>query len=255
MTTPILVHLNKETGVSTITFNRPEKYNAINEAMASAFHVAVQNIAANKNIRCVVLKGAGKVFMAGGDITAFADDLDRVDLVLQRILRHMHPALITLQQLPVPVIAAIHGLAAGAGLSIVLSADYAICNYSAEFILAYDRLATVPDCGGTWFLRQKLGHRAAFALMLEGGVLSATQAKDIGIVNAVFENDIYQKQLSALIQKIACGQHTLLDCSSNCLPRIFHWPLNLRQKKPLSWRPHTHRILKPPFAISQISKH
>lgn len=164
MTTPILVDMNKETGFRTITFNRPEKYNAIDEAMAAAFHEAVQAIASDKGIRCVVLKGAGKAFMAGGDVAAFAADPDRADLVLQRILRHMHPALLILQQLPVPVIAAIHGPAAGAGLSMVLSADYAICSQSAEFILAYDRLATVPDCGGSWYLRQKLGPRADLPL-------------------------------------------------------------------------------------------
>ncbi|MEJ5022826.1 enoyl-CoA hydratase/isomerase family protein [Ochrobactrum vermis] len=205
MTTPILVDLNKETGVSTITFNRPEKYNAIDEAMAAAFHEAVQAIASDKGIRCVVLKGAGKAFMAGGDVAAFAADPDRADLVLQRILRHMHPALLILQQLPAPVIAAVHGPAAGAGLSLVLSADYAICSQLAEFILAYDRLATVPDCGGTWYLRQKLGPRAALSLMLKGGKLNASQAREIGIVNDVVEDSSYHEQLAALIQKIATG--------------------------------------------------
>lgn len=205
MTNPILVDLNNKTGICTITFNRPEKYNAIDETMAAAFHQAMQAIVLDKSIRCVVLKGAGRAFMAGGDLAAFAADADRADLVLQRILRHMHPALLILQKLPVPVIAAVHGPAAGAGLSMVLSADYAICNQSAEFTLAYDRLATVPDCGGTWHLRRKLGPRAAFALMLKGGKLNASQASEIGIVNDVIEDSCYEEQLSVLIQKIASG--------------------------------------------------
>jgi len=205
MTHPVLVTRDRSTKSATLTFNRPEKYNAINEALAAAFLRGVQDIAADASLRCVVLRGAGQAFMAGGDIDAFADNPDQADLTLQRILRHMHPALLLLAQLPVPVIAAVHGPAAGAGLSIALSADYAICSRSASFVFAYDRLAALPDCGGSFYLRQKLGPRQAFALMLKSAKLSAEEAEALGIVNQVCEDSTFESALSALTEHIASG--------------------------------------------------
>jgi 2-(1,2-epoxy-1,2-dihydrophenyl)acetyl-CoA isomerase len=205
MTHPVLVTRDRSKNIATLTFNRPEKYNAINEALAAAFLHGVQDIAADTSLRCVVLRGAGQAFLAGGDIDAFADNPDQADLTLQRILRHMHPALLLLAQLPVPVIAAVHGPAAGAGLSIVLAADYAICSRSASFVFAYDRLAALPDCGGSFYLRQKLGPRQAFALMLKSAKLTADEAEALGIVNQVCEDTTFESALCALTAHIASG--------------------------------------------------
>lgn len=204
-TEPVLLDFAPGNGIATITFNRPDKYNALDEAMAKAFHQAVATLAGNKALRCIILRGAGKAFMAGGDIAAFAADPERADQALQHILRHIHPALLTLQTIDAPVIAAVHGPAAGAGLSLVLSADYAICSPSAKFILAYDKLATVPDCGGSWFLRQKLGLRAAFALMLRGDSLDSEAAKSLGIVSEIFAETEFDAELAALAGRIAAG--------------------------------------------------
>jgi len=203
MAHPVLVQFDK--GIATLTFNRSEKYNAINEAMAAAFFDALQDIAMREELRCVVLRGAGKAFVSGGDIEVFAKNPKQADHNLQRILRHMHPALLLIAQLPVPVVAAVHGPAAGAGLSLVLAADYAICNRSASFHFAYDRLATVPDCGGSFFLRQKLGPRHAFALMLKREKIKADAALALGIVNDVFDDKTFEDELCELTERISRG--------------------------------------------------
>jgi 2-(1,2-epoxy-1,2-dihydrophenyl)acetyl-CoA isomerase len=202
---PVLLDVDADTKVATITFNRPEKLNALNEAMAKSFADAVKAAVTTKALRCIVLRGAGRAFVAGGDIGAFADDPDKADLALKALLRHMHPAILALQACPVPVIAAVQGPAAGAGLSLVLGCDYVISSSTAQFVLAYDKLATVPDCGGTWFLKSRLGRQAAFSFMLCGQKLTAAQALDLGIVNEVVSDDGFIARVDELVTQIASG--------------------------------------------------
>ncbi|MBA8820259.1 2-(1,2-epoxy-1,2-dihydrophenyl)acetyl-CoA isomerase [Ochrobactrum sp. P6BSIII] len=202
---PVLLDKNADTGVATITFNRPDKLNALNEAMAEAFKNAVDATLVTKGLRCIVLRGAGRAFVAGGDIVAFAIDPEKADLALKALLRHMHPAILALQACPVPVIAVVQGPAAGAGLSLVLGCDYVISNTTAQFVLAYDKLATVPDCGGTWFLKNRLGRQAAFAFMLRGQKLTAAQAYELGIVNEIINDDEFTTRVSELVTQIASG--------------------------------------------------
>ncbi|MBA8839964.1 enoyl-CoA hydratase-related protein [Ochrobactrum sp. RH2CCR150] len=202
---PVLLDMDADTGVASIIFNRPDKLNALNEPMAAAFRDVVDVALATRGLRCIVLRGAGRAFVAGGDIAAFADDPDKADLALKALLRHMHPAILALQACPVPVIAAVQGPAAGAGLSLVLGCDYVISNTTAQFVLAYDKLATVPDCGGTWFLKNRLGRQAAFAFMLRGQKLTAAQAHELGFVNEVVSDDKFTARVNELVAQIACG--------------------------------------------------
>jgi 2-(1,2-epoxy-1,2-dihydrophenyl)acetyl-CoA isomerase len=100
--------------------------------------------------------------MAGGDVGAFAADLPHVARTLARILNHMHPAILQLRRLDAPIVAAVNGSAAGAGLSLVLGADYVIAKASSKFVLAYDKLGASPDCGGSWFLARRVGRSEGF---------------------------------------------------------------------------------------------
>jgi 2-(1,2-epoxy-1,2-dihydrophenyl)acetyl-CoA isomerase len=203
---PLVVHtFDSERGIATLAFNRPEVFNALNVAAAEAFESAVSGLRSLPGLRCVVLTGRGKAFMAGGDVAAFAADLPNASHTLAHILRHMHPAILDLRSLDAPVLAAVNGSAAGAGLSLVLGADYVVAKSSSRFVLAYDKLGAPPDCGASWFLARKLGRSRSFELMLTSKSLTAEEARTIGIVNEVAAEADFDAHVAATAAKIAAG--------------------------------------------------
>jgi len=202
---PVLCDMDTATGIATITFNRPGVFNALDLDTAAAFEEAVARLRKLPGLRCVCITGAGKAFMAGGDISAFAADPDNADRTLERLLNHMHPAILSLRGLDAPVVAAVTGAAAGAGLSLVLAADYVLASAESKFVLAYDKLGVAPDCSGSWFLPRKVGRRMAFEMMLMGPTLSADEALDAGIVNSVCPGAEFAVNLRAILQRIAGG--------------------------------------------------
>lgn len=204
-TDPVLRSFDAAKGIATLTFNRPAVFNALDVATAVAFEDQVAWLQKLKGLRCVVLTGAGKAFMAGGDVGAFAADLDNADRTLSRILSAMHPALLALRNLDAPIVAAVNGSAAGAGLSLVLAADYVIAHGTARFVLAYDKLGVPPDCGGSWFLARKVGRAKAFEMMLMGKTLTAQDALALGIVNEVADEGGFAELVRGCAEKIANG--------------------------------------------------
>lgn len=204
-TSPVTLALDETTGIATITFNRPAVFNALDVATAIAFEQAVSVLKRAKWLRCVILTGAGKAFMAGGDVASFAADLDKADRTLDLLLNHMNPAIMALRGLDAPVVAGVNGAAAGAGLSLVLAADYVVAHPAAKLVLAYDKLGVAPDCGGSWFLSRKVGRAKAFDLMLIGQILDAVAARDAGIVNLVTEAHDFVNVLAATAERIAKG--------------------------------------------------
>lgn len=203
--TPVTFSFDSETGVATLTFNRPSVFNALDIPTAAAFEGAVAELRGLDGLRAVVLTGAGKAFLAGGDVAAFAADFDHADRTLDLILNHMHPALLALREIDAPIIAAVNGAAAGAGLSLVLGADYVVASSAARFVLAYDKLGVSPDCGGSWFLARKVGRSRAFDLMLMGQTLSAAEAEAAGIVNQVAEPDAFTAKVEEVARRITSG--------------------------------------------------
>lgn len=201
----IKTEFDADKGIATLTFNRPEVFNALDIAMAEAFDAAVTEISTLEGVRCVVLTGAGKAFVAGGDVASFAADPDHADRTLSLILKHMHPALLTLRALDAPVLAAVNGAAAGAGLSLVLGADYVVANRSARLVLAYDKLGAPPDCGGSWFLARKVGRARAFDMMLTGATLTAEDGLAEGVVNLVADEEEFPDAVRKVAEKIASG--------------------------------------------------
>lgn len=201
----VILEHEPATGVATLTFNRPQVFNALDVALAAAFEARCAELARMQGLRCVVLTGAGKAFVAGGDVGAFAADPDQADRTLGLILNHMHPALLALRRLDAPIVAAVNGTAAGAGLSLVLGADYVVASRSARLVLAYDKLGVPPDCGGTWFLSRKLGRAKAFEMMLMGTMLTADEGMAAGLINAVADPDGFDEAVKAAVTKIASG--------------------------------------------------
>jgi 2-(1,2-epoxy-1,2-dihydrophenyl)acetyl-CoA isomerase len=171
-------------GVGYLSLNRPEALNAIDIPTAQAIRDATADLAA-RDLRCLVLRGAGRAFVAGGDVKRFADDFARSADVIDALLDCLHPAILALQALDAPVVASVHGAVAGAGLSLMAGADLIIAAESTRFLMAYDRIGAAPDCGGTWFLPRRLGPSSAARLMLLGETWDAGQALAAGLVDRV----------------------------------------------------------------------
>ncbi len=193
------------TGVARLTFNRPRALNAINEPLAEAFLAAVREIRDLSDVRCIVLTGAGRAFMAGGDVSSMAGTSEQAGAAISAILDAVNPAVLLLRGMDAPVIAAVRGVAAGAGLSLTLMADLVIADEEAKFLVAYNGIGAVPDCGGSWALAHKLGAGRAAELMLLGRTLGAAEARDWGIVNEVVPDSEFDNRLNRMIEKVAQG--------------------------------------------------
>lgn len=200
---PVLLELSG--GIARIRFNRPHVLNAINEHAILAFKRAVETVAQEPTVRVVVLSGAGKGFLAGGDVGRFHEAGDKAAEVVSAIINPFHEALQTLIGLRQPVIAALHGAVAGAGLSMALAADLAIASEDAKFTLAYTRIGTSPDGGASWGLPRVLGLRKAMELALLSDVIGAAEAERLGLVNKVVPADRLSEEVDALARRLAEG--------------------------------------------------
>jgi len=203
--TLVKIGFDPETGVATLTFNRPEALNAINVPMAEAFLAVVKSLRDRHGLRCVVLTGAGRAFMAGGDVESMAGSPDQAREVVNALLDALNPAILILRELNAPVIAGVRGFAAGAGLSLAMGADLILADANARFMVAYDGIGTVPDCGGTWFLNRRIGAGRASQLMLLGQTLSAQEALDWGLINQVASEGEFDNALIELARQVANG--------------------------------------------------
>jgi 2-(1,2-epoxy-1,2-dihydrophenyl)acetyl-CoA isomerase len=203
MSDPILLHVDHR--VAFVTFNRPERLNAIDLAMARAFREIVEHLESREDVRAVVLRGAGKAFVAGGDVTIFSGDRVVAGVAIGELIDHFHGATLGLQRLAAPVIASVHGAAAGGGFSLALAADLRLAADTATFTPAYLRLGASPDGGGTFFLSRLVGPSTALEMFLLGGTYSAADALDLGFVNRVVPAADLERETSALAAVIARG--------------------------------------------------
>ena len=199
-TAPLLLERNG--AIATLRFNRPDALNAINVPMANAFLTAVQSIAADPGVRAVVLRGNGRGFMAGGDLATLR--ADPVQGAID-ILTPLNTALQLLAQMNAPVIAQVHGAAAGAGLSLVLMADYVIAAEGTRFNLAYINLGTSCDVGASWALPRIVGVRQALEIALLGEAFTADDALRLGLVNRLVPSAELDSTTAALAQRLAAG--------------------------------------------------
>ena len=176
------LEVTRDGAVATLRFSRPGALNAINVPMAQALLAAVRQLAADASVRAVVLCGAGKGFMAGGDLaTLRANPVQGA----ADLLGPLNEAVQVLATMNAPVIAKVHGVAAGAGLSLMLQADFVIAAEGTRFNLAYINLGTSCDVGASWALPRLVGLRNALEIALMGDTLTASDALRLGLVNRV----------------------------------------------------------------------
>ena len=200
MTHPLL--FSRADGIATLQFNRPAQLNALDVPTAQALLAAVQEIAADRSVRAVLLKGAGRAFVAGGDLaTLQANPVQGA----QDLLEPLNAAVTLLHGLDAPVIAQVHGAAAGAGLSLMLMCDFVLAAEGTKFNLAYINLGTSCDVGASWALPRLVGLRQALEIALLGEGFDAAEALRLGLINRVLPAAELEAATQTFAERIASG--------------------------------------------------
>jgi 2-(1,2-epoxy-1,2-dihydrophenyl)acetyl-CoA isomerase len=198
------VDLEVRDGVAHLTLNRPDAANGINLPLARDLLDATLAIGADPSARVVLLSGAGKMFCAGGDLKGFADR-DDLPVHLREILSPLHSAITNLVRGDAPVVSAVQGSAAGAGMGLVGASDLVVAAESAKFVMAYTGVGLAPDGSSSWFLPRVVGLHRALELTLTNRVLSSAEALDWGLVTQVVPDDELADASGALAAKLAAG--------------------------------------------------
>jgi 2-(1,2-epoxy-1,2-dihydrophenyl)acetyl-CoA isomerase len=199
------IELDIQGAVAKLVFNRPEKLNSLDSDMMLEIHQAVDAVQANKDLRVLVLTGTGRAFCAGQDLADPAMHIvdgklpDIGDLV-ERLFK---PLVMKLQNLRVPTIAAVNGLAAGGGASIALACDIVLAAKSAYFLQAFSKIGLTPDTGSTWFLSHRVGTARAIGLSMLADKLPATKAAEWGLIWDVLDDDGFAAGIDAAAERIA----------------------------------------------------
>ena len=190
-----------EKGIATITLNRPDKLNSFNREMALLLQQKLDECASEQTIRCVYITGAGKGFCAGEDL---AEVIDPEGPGMKKILsEQFNPIITRIRNLPKPVVAAVNGVAAGAGANIALACDIVVAAQSASFIQAFSKLGLIPDSGGTYTLPRLIGWQKATALMMLGDKVSADQAERMGMLYKVFPDADFETESKKIAVTLA----------------------------------------------------
>lgn len=198
------ITLTIEERVARIEFNRPEALNAINVALAQRLLEICQQLQSRADVKVIVLAGAGRAFMAGGDLAAFRDSGEPAALA-SAIIEPLHQALRLLAQMPQIVLGSAHGAVSGAGMSLALGCDMTVAAEDARFCLAYSAIAASLDGGGSWHLTRQVGLQRAMRLALLNEPLSAAQALELGLVAEVVPAAQLTQRTLALAQQLAGG--------------------------------------------------
>ncbi|WP_425999782.1 enoyl-CoA hydratase/isomerase family protein [Caulobacter sp. DWR1-3-2b1] len=196
------VLLERDGAVARITLNRPEVGNALDLPTARALMEAVIACDEDDAVRCVLLTGSGRLFCVGGDVAAFAQAGDQLPAFLKEITVYVHAAVARLMRMNKPVVTAINGSAAGAGIGLAILGDIALADPRAQFTLAYSAIGLSPDGGTTWLLPRLIGLRRAQELCLRNRRLSAEEAAAMGLVTRVVEGDL-MAEASLVAQDLA----------------------------------------------------
>jgi 2-(1,2-epoxy-1,2-dihydrophenyl)acetyl-CoA isomerase len=180
--------LDRDDAVATITMNRPERRNALNQQLDQDLRDALARLDRDDSVRAVVLRGAGSGFCAGADLSVLRDASDPDD-IYEHIMTRYLPLIERITSLDKPVIAAMNGTTAGAGCSLALACDLRVMADDAQFMMAFSNIGFVPDSGATWFLVHQIGYSRAFEMAAEAKPISAERCRELGLANRVVPAD------------------------------------------------------------------
>ncbi len=196
------IELKIENNVAYITLNRPEVFNSFNREMALSLQDTLDACEANTEVRAIVLTGSGKAFCAGQDLKEIITP--ELNPGFKKILEeHYNPIILRIRNIEKPIIAAINGVAAGAGANIALACDIVIADENASFIQAFSKIGLIPDSAGTFFLPRLIGFQKASALAMLGDKVSAQEAERIGMIYKYVPSEEFQETIQKLAIKMA----------------------------------------------------
>jgi 2-(1,2-epoxy-1,2-dihydrophenyl)acetyl-CoA isomerase len=197
--------LERAGAVARIKFNRPEVLNALDTPSAVGLLDACKQIEADATARVVVISGAGRAFMAGGDVAEFSGELAERSRRIDGLISKLHQAVEILTSMRIPVVASVHGAIAGAGVSLTLAADLSIAADNALFNLAYAKLGASPDGSSSWSLPRVVGVKKAIEIAMLSENVRADEALRLGIVNRVVPANTLAAETDALAERLAAG--------------------------------------------------
>ncbi|MGH2734323.1 MAG: enoyl-CoA hydratase-related protein [Actinomycetota bacterium] len=194
-------------GVCVITLDRPDVLNAFDEELGSQALEAIRRASDDDDVRCVVITGAGRAFSAGEDLGALAGGYERGESppLGDTLVNRYNPLVRAIRSAPKPVVAAVNGVAAGAGASIALACDFRIASDKAKLVLAFIKVGLVPDSGGIWFLTRMVGAAKAWELCALGEPLGADEALRLGLYNRVAPTEEFEAAWRSFAAKLAAG--------------------------------------------------
>ena len=196
-----MIHFEKIDGVGKITLNRPEKFNSFVREMALKLQETLDSCKKDDEIRSVMITASGKAFCAGQDLIEATDPNGRnISTIIQE---HYNPIILKVRNLNKPVIAAVNGVAAGAGASLALCCDIIVASENASFLQAFSKIGLIPDSGSTYFLPRLIGIQKAAALMMTAESISAHEAEKMGMIYKVYPQDDFEKESWNLVSKLS----------------------------------------------------
>lgn len=196
------IEIKIENKIAFITLNRPEVFNSFNREMALSLQKTLDDCETNDEIRAIVLIGNGKAFCAGQDLKEVTSP--ELNPGFKKILEeHYNPIITRIRNIEKPILAAVNGVAAGAGANIALACDVVIASDQASFIQAFSLIGLIPDCGGTFFLTRLIGFQKASALMMLGDKISAGEAEKMGMIYKSVPSEVFESTIQKLATKLA----------------------------------------------------
>ncbi len=193
-----------DAGVARLTLNRPERLNAFNNLMHAEVADALSQVEADASARVLLLRAAGRGFCAGQDLSERDTHAGRPDLGISTGTQY-NPLVRRLSALPLPVVCAVNGVAAGAGVNVALACDIVLAKRSARFVQAFSAIGLIPDAGGTWHLPRAIGQARALGFTLTGGTLEAAQAEQWGLIWRAIDDEAFDAEVDALVARLAAA--------------------------------------------------
>jgi len=212
----------KTDGVGSITLNRPERLNAMNRELLAGLNEMLEQAAADAAVKVLILTGAGKGFCAGGDIKGHPSFETDNPMIREKYIKEAQQAVLKIHRMPKPVIAAVNGVAAGAGLDLALSCDMRICSVSAVFTVSFAKAGLMNDMGGSYFLPRIIGLGRAMEMIYTGDIIDAQEAYRIGLVNKVYPKADMMSQALGFAKKLAKGPGQAYKLSKWAVSRAQH---------------------------------
>ena len=193
--------ISKENGIATLKLNRPDKFNSVTKEIAFAMQKFIDDCAKDSEVRCIIITGEGKAFSAGQDLQEFvAPDSPGIQQIVEE---HYNPLILKIREIEKPIIAAVNGIAAGAGANLALACDIVIAKESAYFLQAFSKIGLVPDSGGTFFLPRLVGLARATALTFLGEKVFAKEAVEMGMIYKAVADEDFDAAVKKMSSKLA----------------------------------------------------